>query len=80
MGRHAELWMSLKAAARSATRLDADILQLVREWARAFVEEVGDYALANFSGVAVRVSELAEAPERHPEAVSLILQIAREGV
>jgi hypothetical protein len=79
VSRHAEAWRKLKQA-RFRVDLDADgKLKLVREWAQAFLEEKGDYALASFNGVYVKVSDLAREPEKHPEAVELILKIAGEG-
>lgn len=79
MSRHVELWRKIKQASMQAT-LGNDIkYALIKQWAQAFLEEVGDYGIAIFGKGVVRVSQLAESPEKYPEFVDHLFRIAGEG-
>jgi hypothetical protein len=52
---------------------------LIKEWAQAFLDEVGDWAIAIFGKGAVRVSQLAENPEKYPDFVEFLFKVAGGG-
>lgn len=77
--RHSQLWRMMAAVAKGAVPFDGDRYNLVKEWAKAFLEEKGDLAIANVSGKMVLVSELARNPEKHPDVVEVLFKWAASG-
>jgi len=69
----------MAAVAKGAVPFDGDRYNLVKEWAKAFLEEKGDLAIANLSGKVVLVSELAAEPEKHPDVVEVLFKLAAGG-
>jgi hypothetical protein len=79
VSRHAQYWNRIKLASMQAQLGDDVKYALVKEWARAFLEEVGDWAIAVFGKEAVRVSQLAENPEKYPDFVEFLFKVAGGG-
>jgi len=79
VARHAEAWKRIKQASMQAALGDDAKYSLVREWAKAFLEEVGDWGIAVFGKGVVRVSQLAENPEQYPEFVEFLFKLAGGG-
>jgi len=77
--RHSQLWKMMAAVAKGAIPFDGDRYNLVKEWAKAFLEEKGDLAIACFAGKVVLVSELASEPEKHPDIVEILFKWAASG-
>ena len=80
MARHAEAWLRIKQASMQVALSSDAKYALVREWAKAFLEEIGDWGFAVLGKGVVRVSQLAENPERYPEFVDFLFKIAGGGV
>jgi hypothetical protein len=79
VSRHAKLWSEIKRASMQAVLGDDAKYALVKEWAKAFLEEVGDWGIAVLGKGVVTVKQLAEEPEKHPDFVNLLFRIAGGG-
>ena len=79
MSRHAEAWKRIKQASMQVALSSDAKYSLVREWARAFLEEVGDWGIAVFGKGVVTVRQLAEEPEKHPDFVEFLFKLAGGG-
>jgi hypothetical protein len=74
------MWRKIKLASMQAQLGDDVKYSLIKEWARAFVEEVGDWGIAIFGKGVVKVSQLAEDPSKYPDFVDFLFKIAGSGV
>jgi len=76
VGKHAEMWNKIKLTATVADLSINKKYELIKQWARAFLEEKGDYAIAIAGKGYVKISQLAEEPEKYPEFVEFLFRIA----
>ena len=79
MSRHAEAWLKIRNASQRVSLNSGEKYSLVKEWAKAFLEEVGDWGIAVFGKGVVTVRQLVEEPEKYPDFVEFIFKIARGG-
>jgi hypothetical protein len=79
VSRHAEAWNKIRMASMQAHLGDDAKFELVKDWAKAFLEEVGDWGIAIFGKGVVKVSQLAEDPSRYPDFVNFLFKIAGGG-
>jgi len=79
VSRHAQHWNRIKLASMQAQLGDEAKYSLIKEWAQAFLDEVGDWGIAIFGKGVVKVSQLAEDPSRYPEFVEFLFKIAGGG-
>jgi hypothetical protein len=73
---HVELWKKIRLAAMVVDLSNDRKFELIKQWARAFLEEKGDYAIAIAGKGYVTISQLAEDPSRYPEFVEILFKIA----
>lgn len=76
VSKHAEMWNKIKLTATVADLSISKKYELIKQWARAFLEEKGDYAIAIVGKGYVTISQLAEDPSKYPEFVEMLFKIA----